>query len=331
MAISIDRLASPLAGRSDRGTTAAAAECAQVARSAGVLSMAILLSRMSGLVREVFMAHEFGAGFSYDAFLLGFRIPNLTRDLFAEGALSAAFIPAFTGVLKKEGRAAAEELSNVVATATMTVVAVVCVVGMIFSPQIVGLLAPGFASVPGKFALTVHMTRLMFPFLLFIALAAQATGILNSSGKFGIPGIASVFFNVGSVLVAFVLGFVLGPFIGISRIDGMAYGTTIGGLLQLAWQMPWVFRQGFRFKPAFNWSHPGLRLIFQMMLPAIVTSAAVQINVIVNSCFASELSDPVRGPNGPVSWLAYAFRLVHLPLGIFGVAIASAMLPSVSR
>jgi putative peptidoglycan lipid II flippase len=306
-------------------------ESLHVARSAGIVSIAILLSRFTGLAREMVMSRLFGAGYSYDAFLLGFRIPNMTRDLFAEGSLSAAFIPTFTAAMKRGGQREAAELANLVGTAIVTVVGLVCIAGMVFAPELVWLLAPGFATVPGKFALAVRLTRLMFPFLLCMALAAQAMGILNSYGQFGIPAIASVFFNAGSIVFGLLIGFWVGPSLGISAVEGMAYGVVIGGFLQLVWHLPSVRRLGFGFRPAFNWSHPGLRLIFRMMLPALVASAAVQINLIVNTSFASSMVDPVRGHDGPVSWLAYAFRLVHLPLGMFGIALASAMLPSVSR
>ena len=306
-------------------------ESQRVARSAGVVSLAILLSRCTGLAREMFMARVFGAGYSFDSFLLGFRIPNLTRDLFAEGSLSSAFIPTFTATAKRGGQREANGLANLVATAILTVVGSICVLGIIFAPQLVSLLAPGFSSVPGKFALTVRLTRMMFPFLLFIALAAQATGMLNAYGHFGIPATASVFFNVGSIFVGVAVGFWAGPHFGISAIEGMACGVLAGGFLQLCWQLPLLHRLGFRFRPAFNWNHPGLRRIVRMMLPAAVASAAVQINVVVNTSFASSMIDPLRGHDGPVSWLACAFRLVHLPLGVFGIALGAAMLPSISR
>ena len=193
------------------------------------------------------------------------------------------------------------------------------------------ILAPGYAAVPGKFELAVHLTRIMFPFLLLIALAAQVMGMLNSFQKFGVPAIASTFFNVGSIGFGLALGFWLGPYIGITPIIGMAYGVVLGGALQLAWQIPSLRALGFTFRPAFNWSHPGLQQIFRLMGPAILGNAAVQINVTVNTNFASRLSDPLRGLDGPVSWLTYAFRFMQLPLGLFGVAFASALLPSISR
>ena len=301
-------------------------------RSASVVSAAVFLSRITGLIREIAMARLFGAGQVYDAFLLGFRIPNLTRDLFAEGALSSAFVPIFTKYLSTRGKQEAAELSNLVATALLLVVGVVCVLGMIFSPALVSLLAPGFAAVPGKFELAVKLTRIMFPFLLLVALAAQAMGILNACNQFGVPALSSTFFNIGSLGFGLVLGYLAGPRIGLSPIEGMAYGVVLGGAWQLFWQMPSLLRAGFAFRPRMNFSHPGLRNILKLMGPAIVGNASVQVNVMVNTNFASSITDAAGHViNGPVSWLGYAFRFMQLPLGLFGVAIASATLPSVSR
>ena len=303
----------------------------QIFRAAGVVSAAVLLSRISGLIRETIMARLFGAGRTYDAFSLGFRIPNLTRDLFAEGALSSAFVPTFTEYLATKGKKEAAELSNLVGTAVIFIVGVICILGAVFSPVLVGLLAPGWATAdPGKFELAIRMTRIMFPFLLVVALAAQAMGILNACGRFAVPTLASTFFNIGSLTFGITLGFWLGPHLGIAPITGMAYGVVLGGTLQLLWQLPSLRRLGFSFHPRLDWSHPGLRHIFRLMGPAIIGSAAVQVNVLVNTNFASSIIDPLRGVNGPVSWLQFAFRFMQLPLGLFGVAIASATLPSIS-
>jgi putative peptidoglycan lipid II flippase len=304
----------------------------QILRSATLVSGALLLSRVSGLVRETVMAHLFGAGRVYDAFSLGFRIPNLTRDLFAEGALSSAFVPIFSEYLSGKGRRQAAELANLVGTAVIIIVGLVCVLGVVFSPALVGLLAPGWAvSDPGKFALAIRMTRIMFPFLLLVALAAQAMGVLNACDRYGVPALASTMFNVGSVGFGIALGIWLGPRLGLSPIEGMAWGVVLGGALQLAWQVPALHKAGFVFRPRLDWSHPGLQRIIRLMLPAIIGSAAVQVNVAVNTNFASTIVDPVRGVNGPVSWLQFAFRFMQLPLGLFGVAIASATLPAISR
>lgn len=277
------------------------------------------------------MAQKFGAGYAYDAYLLGFRIPNLTRDLFAEGALSSAFVPTFTSYLDQKKSQDAARLANLVGTVILVVVGSFVVLGSIFSPQIVLLLAPGYRAVPGKFQLAVHLTRVMFPFLVLISLSAQAMGVLNACNQFAVPATASTCFNISSVALGLLLGFGLGPYIGISPIEGMAYGVVLGGLMQLLWQVPSLRRFGFGFRLDFAWNHPGLHQIFRLMIPAIVGNAAVQLNVMVNTNFASRISDPIRGEDGPVSWLAYAFRFMQLPLGLFGVSFASAILPSVSR
>ena len=205
------------------------------------------------------------------------------------------------------------------------------VLGIIFSPALVGLTASGFAKVPGKFELTVHLTRLMFPFLLLVALAAQAMGMLNACNQFTVPALSSTFFNIGSLGFGIALGFWAGPWLGFDPITGMAIGVVLGGALQLVVQAPSLYRSGFAFRFRMDWSHSGLRQILRLMLPAILGSAAVQINVLINSDFASSIADPVRGYDGPVGWLGYAFRFMQLPLGLFGVAIASATLPAISR
>ncbi|HXV80717.1 MAG TPA: murein biosynthesis integral membrane protein MurJ [Candidatus Binatia bacterium] len=304
-----------------------------VARHAGIVSLAVMASRLLGLVRDQVFAIFFGAGFHYDAFLAAFRIPNLLRDLFAEGALSAAFVTTFTQVLATKGEKEALQLSNRVATLLIIIIAVISIIGWWYAPAIVQVLAPGFYDVPGKAELTVQLTRIMIPFLLLVALAAQAMGILNARGRFGVPALASAFFNVGSIVGGLLLGFVVGPAIGLSAIEGMAYGTLVGGFLQFAVQWPSLRRTGFSYRPMLSIRDPGVRQIFNLMGPAIIGTAAVQVNVFVNTNFASYIIDPVTGAviNGPVSWLNYAFRFMQFPIGVFGVAIATAALPPLSR
>ncbi|MGE5303279.1 MAG: murein biosynthesis integral membrane protein MurJ, partial [Alphaproteobacteria bacterium] len=304
-----------------------------VARNAGVISLAVMASRVLGLVRDQVFAILFGAGLQYDAFLTAFRIPNLLRDLFAEGALSAAFVTTFTQVLETKGEREAFQLSNRVATALIIVLGIVCIIGWIFAPAIVNLLAPGFFDVAGKAELTIHLTRIMIPFLLLIALAAKAMGILNARNNYGVPAIAPVFFNLGSILGGLFLGFSAGPLLGLSPIEGMAFGTLVGGFLQFAVQWPSLRRAGFRYRPMLSLSDPGVQQIMRLMGPAVIGTAAVQINVFVNTNFASSIIDPATGAvlNGPVSWLSYAFRFMQFPIGVFGVAVATATLPPLSR
>jgi putative peptidoglycan lipid II flippase len=306
---------------------------ANVARNAGIISLAVMASRVFGLIRDQVFAALFGAGLQYDAFLTAFRIPNLLRDLFAEGALSAAFVTTFAQVQQQKGEQEAFRLSNRVATALMILLSLICMMGWIFAPAIVYLLAPGFFAVPGKADLTIHLTRIMIPFLLLIALAAKAMGILNARDKFAVPAIAPVFFNLGSILAGLFLGFAVGKFLGLSPIEGMAFGTLVGGFLQFAVQWPSLRRAGFRYRPMLSFTDPGVRQIMRLMGPAILGTAAVQINVFVNTNFASAIVDPATGTvaNGPVSWLSYAFRFMQFPIGVFGVAIATATLPPLSR
>jgi len=315
-----------------RDRSAGAVKPENVMRSAGVVSAAVFLSRITGLVREMIMARLFGAGEAYDAFLLGFRIPNLTRDLFAEGALSSAFVPVFTQYLAQKGKREAAELSNLVATTLVLVVGALCLLGMVFSPQLVWLLASGFARVPGKFALAVTLTRIMFPFLLLVALSAQAMGILNAMNQFAVPALSSTCFNIGSVGFGLVFGFTIGQWMGLSLIMSMACGVVFGGAVQWMFQMPSLYRSGIAYRPRLNFAHPGLRNILKLMGPAILGNAAVQINVLVNTNFAASITDSAGHViNGPVSWLSYAFRFMQLPLGLFGVSLGAATLPAISR
>jgi putative peptidoglycan lipid II flippase len=314
---------------SPRAPDSAAAE--GVVRSAGLVSAATMLSRITGLVRESVIAWLFGARMEADAFRLAFTLPNLTRDLFAEGALSSAFVPTFTQLLTRKGREDAARLANLVVTAVILVVGGICVLGVAAAPFLVDLFAPGFRATPGKTRLAIELTRVMFPFLLLVALAAQAMGVLNACNQFGVPSLAPTLFNIFSVSSGLLLGFVWGPSLGLTPIEGMAWGVLIGGVCQLMGQVPSLYRQGFAFRPAFDWSHPALRQIVTLMGPAILGGASVQINVFVNTNLATQVDDPVRGVNGAVSWLTYAFRFFQLPLGLFGVAIASATVPSISR
>ena len=305
---------------------------AGIVRSAGVVSAAVFLSRLTGLAREIVFARFFGAGLAYDAFLAAFRIPNLLRDLLAEGAFSSAFVTTFSHYMAGPGDQKAFRLSNRVATILVPLLALICLLGVAFAPPIVDLMFPGFGEVPGKKELTILLTRVMMPFLLFIALAAKAMGVLNARGVFGIPALASAFFNLGSLGTGLACGYWLGPQVGFSPIVGMAMGTLAGGALQYGAQWPSLRRAGLRYRLEWSLADPGVRQIFRLMGPAVIGAAAVQINVVVNSSFASQILDPSgQVANGPVSWLGYAFRFLQLPIGLFGVAIASATLPAIAR
>jgi putative peptidoglycan lipid II flippase len=297
-------------------------------KSAGIISAAVAASRVTGLVRESVLSWLFGAGAIFDAYVLGYRIPNLARDLFAEGALASAFVPTFSRYLATRTREETRELSDVLGTLLIVATGAVCLLGIVFAPAFVELFASGFHAVPGKFELAVRLVRIMFPFLLLIALAAQAQGILNSCHQFGIPALSSSMFNVGSV----VFGLAIGHWTGLGAVQGMACGVVCGGLAQLGFQLPSVWRAGFAWRPRWNLRHEGIRHILKLMGPAILAGASVQINVLVNTNFAAGLRDASgHVMNGPVSWLSYAFRFQQLPLGVFGISIASATLPRISR
>ena len=301
-------------------------------RKAGVVSLAVLLSRITGLVREITFAGLFGAGMVYDAFVAAYRIPNLLRDLLAEGSLSSAFVTTYSQTLSQKGAKHASLLSNRLTTLLVPLVAVICLAGAAFSPGIVQRMVPGYAAIEGKFELTVLLTRVMMPFLLFMALAAKAMGVLNSHGRFGIPALSSTFSNLTSVGLGLLFGFALGPEFGFEPIVGMALGTVLGGAVQYACQVPSLHRAGLRFRPALGARDPGVRQVLRLMGPAAIGAAAVQVNVFVNSIFASRVTDDAGVIiDGPVSWLGYAFRFMQLPLGLFGVAVASATLPVISR
>jgi len=293
------------------------------ARSAGIVGLAVMSSRILGLVREMVFASLFGAGRSLDAFLVAFRTPNLLRDLFAEGALSTAFVTTFSKKIATEGEESAWSLANKVATLAAVFLSGVVLLGILFAPIIIKIMAPGFD--PEKLQLTILLARIMYPFILLVSLAALAMGMLNARHVFGMPAMASTFFNLGSILAGVGIGWWLDPSWGSRALVGLAIGTLVGGLLQLVVQFPSLARVGFRFRPDLAWRDPGVRQVLSLMGPAVVAASAVQVNVLINGIFASQLGD------GAVSWLQIAFRLMQFPLGVFGVAIATVTLPMVAR
>jgi putative peptidoglycan lipid II flippase len=291
----------------------------KIARSTGVVSSATFLSRLLGLVREQVFAYLFGAGFATDAFIAAFRIPNLLRDLFAEGALSSAFIPVFTDHLTNQGKQKAWELANLVLNLLLVAVSIIVILGIVFSPYIVKIIAPGFADEAGKQELTTLLSRIMFPFLLLIALAALAMGILNTFRRFGIPALAPTMFNLGMIAGGIFLSPLFHP-----PIIGMALGVLLGGFGQMAIQLPSLRRLGFKYRFRINLRHPGVKRILLLMAPATLGLASTQVNIFVNTLIASLL------PQGSVSYLNYSFRLMQFPIGVFGVAVATVTFPVIS-
>ncbi len=297
-------------------------EANSIARAAGLVSALILFSRLLGLVREQLFAALLGAGLHADAFRIAFRIPNLLRDMFAEGALSAAFVPTYARVLKEEGREGAHRLASRLLTLLAVVLGILALVAIAFARPLVALLAPGFEQVPGKTEVTVLLTRIMIPFLPLVSFAAVAMGMLNAEERFGPPALASSMFNVVAILWGvglWALGFDAGQV-----VIGWAVGTLLGGIAQFAVQVPPLRERGWRFVPEWAPGDPGIRRIGSLMGPATVGLAAVQVNIFVNSIFASH--EP-----GAVSWLEYAFRILYLPIGLFGVAVGTVATSGLAR
>ena len=297
-------------------------ESKSLLRSAGAVSLATLVSRILGLVREQVQAYVFGAGLATDAFWTAFRIPNLLRDLFAEGALSSAFVATFTAERTRNGEEASWRLARRTLTVLVVLLGTGCAALFLAAPWIVRAYAPGFD--PEKLALTTTMTRILAPFLLLVSLAALAMGILNTRGRFFLPALAPAWFNVLSILAILTLPPILISW-GAAPILALAIGALAGGGMQFGVQVPALRKEGFRF--GWDWApkDPGLRRVGALMIPATFGLAAIQINIFVDTVLASGLGD------GPISWLQYAFRLIQLPIGLFGVALGMANLARVSR
>ncbi|MBI2827859.1 MAG: murein biosynthesis integral membrane protein MurJ [Acidobacteria bacterium] len=283
-----------------------------------------MTSRILGVVREQVLAALFGAGNAMDAYNVAYRIPNLVRDLFAEGAMSSAFVPTFTRHLTAEGRESAWRLGNHVVNALVVITTALVLVGIVFAEPLVTLFAAAYGSVPGKLELTVFLTRLMLPFLTFVAIAAAFMGMLNSLHRFFIPALSPAMYNVATITCALVL-VPLMPGMGLPAIAAVAVGSLVGGVAQLALQWPALRRDGFRYRPILDWHDESLRRVLVLMGPGTIGLAATQVNVFVNTVLATGQG------TGAVSWLNYAFRLMYLPIGLFGVSIATATLPAVSR
>ena len=296
----------------------------RLARSAGVFGLATIASRVLGLVRDQVLAFYFGAGDANDAFRVASRIPNLVRDLFAEGAMSAAFVPTFTRELTRHGRERAWQLASSVINALLIVTGVIVVAGIIFAEPLVRLFAADFAEVPGKLELTVYLTRIIFPFLTLVAVAAALMGMLNSLGHFFIPALSPAMYNVAVVVMSLAL-IPIAPSLGIADITIVALATLVGGIGQLAIQWPPLRREGFRYRAVLNLKDEGLHRVLLLMGPGTLGMAATQINVFVNTVLATSQG------TGAVSWLDFAFRLMYLPIGLFGVSIATAATPAISR
>lgn len=282
------------------------------------MSLFTFISRILGLFRDMVIADLFGSGMAADAFFVAFRIPNLLRRLFAEGSLTIAFIPVFTEYLTRKGKQEAFEMARATLTLLSVILVVVAVLGVILSPLIVRVQAFGFGS-GVKYDLTVLLTRITFPYILFISLVAFFMGILNSLRHFAAPAAAPIFLNLGIIGGAVLIS----PHLP-EPVVGVAIGVFVGGMFQVALQIPWVLRTGMGLAPLWQPKHPAVRRIGRLMLPAIFGSAVYQFNQFMGTLLASFL------PGGSVSWLYYADRVVQFPLGVFAIAISTAVLPSLA-
>ena len=291
----------------------------KVARAAAILGSTILLSRIFGFVRDMVVARAFGAGMVADAFYIAYRIPSLLREISAEGSMSAAFIPVFTRHLNDHGREEARMLARATFTILLITLVAITIIGIIAAPFVVTIIAPGFHSIGGKFDLTIHLTQIMFPYLLFVSLAALAMGILNTLGYFAISSLSSIMPSIFMISGVYIFSsFFTTP------AYGLALGVLIGGICQFAIQLPALSRRkmtlGWYFKP----THPGVIQIRRLMFPMILGLSVTQLNIFIDTVLSSFLKE------GSVTYLYYGIRLIHFPLGIFGVAMASAVLPTLS-
>lgn len=291
-------------------------------KATGLIAVAVMCSRLLGLIREVVFNDLFGAA-SMGIFLIAFRAPNLLRDLFAEGVLSIAFITIFSKKLENDGENSAWQLASKMITLTSVFMCAVSILGIIYAKKMIIILAPGFSAEDAS--TTILLIQIMYPFILLVSLAALVMGILNSKNVFGIPALASSFFNIGSIVGGCLCGWLIDPGFGKNALIGLAIGTILGGLFQLIVQIPSLKRVGFHFKLDFRWNDPEVRNILILTVPGIIAASAVQINVLIGSIFSSYIGTEA------VTWLNSAFRLVQFPIGIFGVAVATITLPVISR
>ena len=289
-------------------------------RSSGTVSLMTMLSRVLGLVRDIVIAKYFGAGTGADAFFVAFRIPNFLRRLFAEGAFSQAFVPVLSEYRAKADQTEIKRLVDAVSGTLGLILLVITVLAMAGSPLLTMLFAPGFIHEPYKFHLAAHMLRITFPYLLLISLTAFAGGILNTYDRFAVPAFTPVLLNLSLISAAiFMTPLMTEP------VLALAWGVFIAGVLQLFFQTPFLLRLGLMPRPRVDYKDPGVRQVLRLMTPALFGVSVSQINLLLDTVLASFLK------TGSVSWLYYSDRLAELPLGVFGIAIATVILPSLSR
>ncbi len=288
-------------------------------RSTLAVSAPTLLSRVFGFLRDMIQAYYMGTGRTMDAFTIAYTIPNLLRRLTGEGAMTAAFIPVFTQKKKEASREELWKFAHYFFFDLSVIMAVITVLGVLFAPVLVRLISIGFKDIAGKWDLTIALTRFMFPYIFLISLAALAMAILNSFHKFFVPSFTPVLFNLAIISLAVIFA---------GRVEEPSYvfaaGVVLGGVLQLAFQLPFLWRQGMRFKPMVSFTHPGVRKVGKLMVPGIFGAGLYQINFAISKTIASLLEE------GSVSSLYYASRVQELTLGIFSIALSIALLPTFS-
>lgn len=289
-------------------------------KALAAVSSMTLLSRILGFVRDAIIARVFGAGMLTDAFFVAFKIPNLLRRLFAEGAFSQAFVPILAEYKNRRGHDATQVLVNQVGTVLTLALVAIALLGVIGAPWVAYISAPGFRADPDKFELTVTLLRIVFPYIIFISLVALAAGILNTHSKFSVPAFAPVLLNVAMIGAALWLAPWFDP-----PILALGWGVAIGGVLQLAWMLPHLLKIRMLPRPTRHFDDPGLKRVLTLMAPATLGVSVAQISLLINTIFASFLA------SGSVSWLYYADRLMEFPAGMLGVALGTILLPSLAR
>ncbi len=296
---------------------------ADITRGVRSFTLATAISRITGLMREMVFAFLYGANTATDAFQASFRLLDLLRDLFAETTLSSAIVPILTEE-KSRGKANQNLLASNVLNLLFISVSVITIIFILFSPYLVRLIAFGFKSIPGKIDLTVALATIILPFLVFVALAAWAMSYLNTENKFFVPAVAPAWFNIFSILTPVVLYTYLVNR-GTNPIFGMAYGVLVGGLIQFVSQIPALLKNGFKYSFYLNLKDPALKKVLLLFLPVALGLASSRINVMVDTIMVSFLEER------SITWLHYAFRIMHLPLGLFGIAVGAVALPSFSK
>ncbi len=292
----------------------------KIIKSTGVVGFFTLLSRFFGFIRDFVIAWFFGANLKADAFFVAFRIPNLLRRLFAEGSLTIAFIPIFTEYIQNKGKEEAFKMVSSFFYVLSFILVLVSIAGILCAKPIVSVMAPGFIGSPEKFEITVLLTKIMFPYVLLICLVALSMGVLNVLGHFAAPSLAPLFLNISIIFSAFFVA----PHLK-EPVLALAFGVLCGGVLQLALQVPFLLKKKVYFWRCSSLFHPALKRISKLMLPAVVGSAVYQINIVVGTMLASTL------PEGSISYLYYADRIVQFPLAIFAISLSTAILPDLSK